>query len=150
MTAAKGAKGRQTSAKAHALMMQAVPYFAQKMPVSAIAKLFRKSDRQIERWAAHPDVRKALGDVGDAVVEATKVQAVELAELAWTTLREVMQRCEDDRTRVTAALGALDRTGHGPTSKQEVSGPAGAPLAIDVTSAEDIVRLERLHRESKQ
>jgi hypothetical protein len=120
-TAAKGRKGpQQHSAKAHALMMQAVPYFAQKMPVHSIAALFRKSERQVTRWANHPDVRKALGEVGDAVVEATKVQATELVELAWRTLSDVMRSGEDERTRVEAAKLVLDRTGHGPTSKQEV------------------------------
>jgi hypothetical protein len=142
VTARSGEKRPKDSA-AHALMMRSVPYFAQKMAHGAIAKLFRKSERQIARWSAHPDVLAALGEVSAAVTEATKVQAVELAELAWATLREVMRDGQDERTRVTAAQLVLDRTGHGPTSKQEVSGPAGTPLHITI---DDVAKLEELVR----
>jgi hypothetical protein len=142
VTARSGEKRPKDSA-AHALMMRSVPYFAQKMAHSAIAKLFRKSERQIARWSVHPDVVAALGEVSAAVTEATKVQAVELAELAWQTLREVMSNGEDERTRVTAAQLVLDRTGHGPTSKQEVSGPAGSPIEIVAAEHARIVDLAR-------
>jgi hypothetical protein len=123
--------------------MQAVPYFAQKMPIATIAALFRVGERTVKEWAAHPDVRKALGEVGDAVVEATKVQATELVELAWRTLGDVMRSGEDERTRVEAAKLVLDRTGHGPTSKQEVSGPQGTPIEIVAAEHARIVDLAR-------
>jgi hypothetical protein len=130
--------------------MQVVPYLAQKMPVATIAALFKVDETTIKRWAAHPDVRKALGEVSEAVVDATKVAAVELVDLAWATLRDVMRSGEDERTRVTAAQVVLDRTGHGPTSKQELSGPQGAPLTVTFERAEDIVRAEQLLREVKR
>jgi hypothetical protein len=148
--AQSGSKRPAPKAQQHALMMRAVPYFAQDMGAEEIAKLFRKSRRTVARWRQHPDVRKALGEVSEAVVDATKVAAVELVELAWQTLRDVMRSGEDERTRVTAAQVVLDRTGHGPTSKQELSGPQGAPLTVTFERAEDIVRAEQLLREVKR
>jgi hypothetical protein len=141
--AQSGPKRPAPKAQQHALMMRAVPYFAQDMGAEEIAKLFRKSARQVARWRQHPDVRKALGDVSNAVTEATKVQATELVELAWRTLSDVMRSGEDERTRVEAAKLVLDRTGHGPTSKQEVSGPQGSPIEIVAAEHARIVDLAR-------
>lgn len=112
--------------------MQIVPYLAAKMPIAMIAKLFNVGERTVVRWSEHPEVRAALGEVAQAAVLHTKATAVELADLAWQTLREVMSDSEDDRTRVDAAKTVLDRTGFPARTEttHEHSGPDGRAIPV--------------------
>jgi hypothetical protein len=107
------------SVAAHTLMMRAVPYFAAQMPVPQIAKLFKKSERTVARWAMHPDVKRALGTVEEHVIEHTKETTEELVSVALETLRDIMKNAVDEKARVTAASTTLDRFGYPATSRTE-------------------------------
>ena len=117
---ARGRNGTEVSSRnAAARRMQAVPYFAAKMPEPMIAKLFKVSESAVRKWAQHPDVRAALGEVSAAVVDATKASASAIAEKALLTLHHLIDKAEDERVRLEAAKTALDRFGYPATSRTE-------------------------------
>jgi transposase len=101
-------------------MMQSVPYLAQKMPIDAIAGLFGVSETTVKRWADHPDVKRALGDVSEHVVESTKATAEGLVEKAFTALNQLVgDEDVDQRVKLDAAKTILDRFGYPVASKQQ-------------------------------
>ncbi len=117
---ARARNGTEVSSRnAAARRMQAVPYFAAKMPEPMIAKLFKVSESAVRKWAQHPDVRAALGEVSAAVVDATKASASAIAEKALLTLHHLIDKAEDERVRLEAAKTALDRFGYPATSRSE-------------------------------
>lgn len=150
VAADKGQKRqRGTAAQAHALMMRSVPYFAQGMPGPAIAKLFRKSPRQIERWRQHPDVRAALGEIERAATGEAVIEAKALVAEAWKTLKDVMANAEDPKARVEAAKTTLSRLGV--PERKEVTGADGQPQAVAgiqiiVQSPADVARVREVAR----
>ena len=142
---------RNDTAKKHArpsadvLRQRAIPYFAARLPHEKIAALFRVSERTVKRWAHHPDVLAGLGEVVEHVKEKTKADAVELAGLAWETLREVMRDGEDERVRVQAAMTVLDRCGYPVRTEtaSEVTGASGDAIRVVFSSKDEARRFAR-------
>lgn len=120
MTAVVAPKDTKVSSRnAAARRMQAVPYFAAKMPEPMIAKMFKVSESAVRKWARHPDVRKALGEVSAAVVDATKTTAEQIARKALEAIDYLAEHAEDERVRLDAAKTALDRFGYPATTRSE-------------------------------
>ncbi len=141
-----GSKGRKPGAKgitASALRAQAVPYFRMGWEPERIAPLFGKSVETIRKWRRHPDVVKALGEIAEHVVEATKDEAAGLVSLAWSTLRTAMESAEDDRVRVDAAKTVLSRCGYPEGTKSETKHTAEGTGVVLFGSIEMAARIAR-------
>lgn len=111
--------------------MQVVPYLAQKMPIATIAALFKVDDATIKRWAQHPDVKRALGEVSSAIVANTKATAEDLVIAAFKTLAELVCDAEDERVRLEASKTILDRFGY-PVSTKHEGDAVQAPVQIAI------------------
>lgn len=100
---------------------------------------------------AHPDVRSAIAayqeammdEVADVLRKASGVAAQYLADLAGDTE-------EESRERRMAAIAILDRSGHGPTSRTEVTGADGATLGIVLKAEEFEAERDRLMAELEE
>ena len=100
---------------------------------------------------AHPDVRSAVAayqeammdEVADVLRKASGVAAEYLASLAGDAQ-------EDAKERRMASVAILDRSGHGPTSRTEVTGKDGAPLGVVLKADEFEAERERLMAELEE
>lgn len=133
-----GTKGRKpvgsTSGTTDAMRLAAVPYFRMGWSDEQIGTLFKRSAHAVHKWRSSDAVKRALGEVAEHVIDATKERATDLASKAWDTLEELL-RSEDDRIRLDAAKTVLDRKGHPAASKSEVTGADGGPLQHDIRVA---------------
>lgn len=86
------------------------------------------------------NVCRVHGGASPQVVRTAKQRLLELASPAVAALQEVLTNPEtDNATKVRAALGILDRTGHGPGAKLEVGISKWDDL-MEAASAEQIDR----------
>lgn len=115
----------------------AVPLLQAGMSYEQIAPVFGKTPETIRRWANHPDVKAALGEIADAAREVTRSRAEELVEKAWRTLEDLMDNAEDERVRADASKTVLSRCGHPEATKTEAKTEhSGAPALAVVLTAE--------------
>lgn len=110
-------------------LTRALPLFASGMHYAQIARIMGVSLRTVQRYAATEEVRETIEAQATMAAQSTAQAMASAREVAIGTLLGVMG--DDDASpeaRVKAALGLLDRTGHGPTTKTEHSGPDGGPI----------------------
>ena len=104
---------------------------------SEVMKACKVSQRQVTRWAALPEVRQQVESVQAEAERSARDVLVTGAREAAEAVLEVMRSADGAGDRLRAALAVLDRTGHGPTEKREVSGPGGGPQQTQVVIARD-------------
>lgn len=143
---------RQTAANVGARRAKGVSMLIAGERHAVIAKACKVSSRQVERWAALPEVRTKV-DVAATAAEATATSVlVNASRLAAQVLVDVLNDADAtpaDRTR--AALAVLDRTGHAASTKTEVTGKDGGPQEVAVSVTIDTAkRIARGMKEPQQ
>jgi len=136
-------KPETTPTSTAALRAQAVQYFRLGWDDERIAALFHRAPKTVRTWRGHPDVKRALRELAEHVEEATKEQAVDIAEKAWRRLGELIES-EDERIALDAAKTTLSRKGHPETSKSESKNEHTVDVPKD--RAELLARLKRATR----
>ena len=128
-------------------LARALPLFASGMPYAQIARVMGLSLRTVQRYASTEEVRETIEAQTEQAAQTTAQALASAREIAIGTLLGVMG--DDDASpeaRVKAALGLLDRSGFGATTKTEHSGPGGGPIthAIKMTREEAKAKLASL------
>jgi len=127
---AKIAKSPQAKSK-DARLARLLPLYAAGIPHAQIARLTGTSLRTVQRYATEPEVQETL-EALHAEAQASTVQALAAArEVAVGALLDVLSNSSSPDARVKAAVAILDRSGHGPTSKQELTGKDGGPIQLE-------------------
>jgi hypothetical protein len=115
-----GVKKNASHGAVDALRLECVPYFRAGWDDERIAALVKRSPETVRKWRSHPDVTRALGEVAEHVLEATKTSAEGLVEKAFAALHElVADEDVDQRVKLDAAKTILDRFGYPVASKQQ-------------------------------
>lgn len=112
-----------------ARLARCIPMFAAGVPHAQIAAITGLGVRTVNRYATLPEVQECLQAASEKAQKGVAEVMASAREIAIGTLLDVMN--DDGATpdaRVKAALGLLDRTGHGPTVKQEHTGKDGGPI----------------------
>lgn len=136
-------KPEKTPTSTAALRAQAVQYFRLGWDDERIAQLFHRSAKTVRTWRGHPDVKAALRGITEHVEEATKAQAVDIAQKAWTRL-EALIGSADERIALDAVKTTLSRKGHPETSKSESKNEHTVDVPQD--RAELLARLKRAQK----
>lgn len=135
MARPKGKPRASTSTPRDARAAQLLPLFAGGTPHAEIVRLTGVPLRTVQRYARDPAVLAKLEAMRDAAVKGTAEAFTEARDVAIQTLLCVMRDGDaSDDARVRASIAVLDRTGHGPTSKQELTGKDGGPVELAATS----------------
>ncbi len=141
-----GRKPREQAAK-RVQRMDIVPYLKMGMKKKDIAELCGVPVRTLYRWAQSDEVRAALGEIEESILEVSKQRATDIAQKAWDTLENLMEESADDRVRLDAAKTVLSRKGapEQTATKSDVNhtGPAAQVLFARLEDAEDAAR--KLH-----
>lgn len=136
----KRGKPETTPTSTAALRAQAVQYFRLGWSDEQIGQLFKRSAGTVRHWRSHPDVKAALRGITEHVEEATKEQAVDIAEKAWRKLGKLIDS-DDERIALDAVKTTLSRKGHPETSKSESKNEHTVDVPTDRDELER--RLER-------
>jgi hypothetical protein len=110
-------------------LARALPLFASGMPYAQIARMMGLSLRTVQRYAATEEVKETIEAQSEQAAQTTAQALASAREVAIGTLLEVMGDGDaSPEARVKAALGLLDRTGFGPTTKHEHTGADGGAI----------------------
>lgn len=125
-----------------------LPLFVAGIPHTQIARIGGVSLRSVVRYSQDAEMIEAIAEARTQAQKKIADVMVAAGEVAVGALLAVLgDGNASPDARVKAALGILDRSGHGPTERRELTGKNGGPIATEDRAAprtreEAITRIE--------